>query len=177
VTFSVVQRRPMLGILRSLGATKYQIFSLILGEATVLAVIGTLLGLGLGIIFGRFAVNIVAQTISDLYFTVNVQRINVAPFTLIKGASIGIFASLVAAALPAYLATRTPPAGVMRRSDQEQSARALLPYITLTAIGFLIIGVLLLQIPTQDIIISFVALFAIVVGGAFFTPIVLVGMM
>ncbi|MDX2075751.1 MAG: FtsX-like permease family protein [bacterium] len=177
VTFSVVQRRPMLGILRSLGATKYQIFSLILGEAVVLALVGTLLGLGLGIIFGRFAVNIVAQTISDLYFTVNVQRINVAPFTLIKGASIGIFASLVAAALPAYLATRTPPAGVMRRSDQEQSARALLPYITLAAIGLLIIGVLLLQIPTQDIIISFVALFAIVVGGAFFTPIVLVGMM
>jgi putative ABC transport system permease protein len=122
VTFSVVQRRPMLGILRSIGATKRQIFTLILGEAAVLGIIGTLLGLGLGIIFGRFAVSIVAQTISDLYFTVNVQRISVEPFTLIKGASIGIFASLSAATLPAYLATRTPPAGVMRRSDQEASA-------------------------------------------------------
>ena len=176
VTFSVVQRRPILGIMRSLGATKYQIFSLILGEAMVLGLVGTLLGLGLGVIFGRLAVNIVAQTISDLYFTVNVQRISVAPFTLIKGAGIGIFVSLGAATLPAYLATRTPPAGVMRRSDQEANTRALLPYITLGAVGFLIAGVLLLQIPTQDIIISFVALFAIVLGGAFFTPIVLVGM-
>lgn len=176
VTFSVVQRRPILGIMRSVGATKYQIFSLILGEAMVLGLVGTILGLGLGVIFGRLAVNIVAQTISDLYFTVNVQRISVAPFTLIKGAGIGIFVSLGAATLPAYLATRTPPAGVMRRSDQERNTRALLPYITLGAIGFLIIGVLLLQIPTQDIIISFVALFAIVLGGAFFTPIVLVGM-
>ncbi len=177
VTFSVVQRRPILGIMRSLGATKRQIFALILGEAFLLAFIGTALGLGLGIIFGRLAVNIVAQTISDLYFTVNVQRISVAPFTLIKGAGIGMFASLIAAGLPAYYATRTPPAGVMRRSDQEQSARKLLSYITLAAIGFVIIGVLLLQIPTQDIFISFMALFAIVVGGAFFTPIVLVGMM
>jgi len=175
VTFSVVQRRPILGIMRSLGATKYQIFSLILGEAMVLGLVGTILGLGLGVIFGRLAVNIVAQTISDLYFTVNVQRISVAPFTLIKGAGIGIFVSLGAATLPAYLATRTPPAGVMRRSDQERNTRALLPYITLVAIGFLIAGLLLLQIPTQDIIISFVALFAIVLGGAFFTPIVLVG--
>jgi len=177
VTFSVVQRRPMLGILRSIGATKRQIFTLILGEAAVLGFIGTLLGLGLGIIFGRFAVSIVAQTISDLYFTVNVQRISVEPFTLIKGAFIGVFASISAAALPAYLATRTPPAGAMRRSDQEASAQALLPYITLAAIGSLIAGLLLLQIPSQDIIISFIALFAIIIGGAFFTPIVLVGMM
>ncbi|MBZ0278633.1 MAG: ABC transporter permease, partial [Anaerolineae bacterium] len=33
VTFSVVQRRPVIGILRSLGATQEQIFGLVLGEA------------------------------------------------------------------------------------------------------------------------------------------------
>src|SRR6059058_4593516 len=70
---------------------------------------------------------LVSKTISDLYFTVNVQTITVAPLTLIKGAAIGIFASIAAALIPSYEATRTPPAGTMRRSDVEQRALRLVP--------------------------------------------------
>jgi putative ABC transport system permease protein len=177
VTFSVVQRRPVIGILRSLGATRRQIFTLILGEALLLGVIGTAAGLGLGILFGRGAVGVVAQTISDLYFTVNVQRVSVEPFTLIKGAGIGLLASLGAALIPSWDATRTPPAGVMRRSDQEETARRLVPLITGAALVLCGVGLLLLQIPTRSLIISFGALFCIVVGGALFTPLALIGAM
>ncbi|MDX2162348.1 MAG: FtsX-like permease family protein [bacterium] len=174
VTFSVVQRRPVLGILRSVGATKPQIFTLILGEAITLGVIGTVIGLALGIVFGRLAVGLVSQTISDLYFTVNVQRVTVDPFTLVKGALIGVAASIGAALVPSLDATRTPPAGSMRRSDLESSTRQLIPLITLAAGGLLAFGVLLLQLPTQSLIVSFGALFAVILGGALFTPLVLV---
>ena len=44
VTFSVVQRRPVIGILRSVGATKGQIFAFIIGEAVILGIVGTVLG-------------------------------------------------------------------------------------------------------------------------------------
>jgi putative ABC transport system permease protein len=177
VTFSVIQRRPVIGILRSLGMTRSQVFAFILGEAFTLGLVGTVLGLGLGIIFGRGAVGLVAQTISDLYFTVNVQRITVEPVTLFKGVAIGLLVSVGAALIPARSATHTPPAGAMRRSDQEQSARRLIPAITLAAVAMLVTGWLLLQLPTQSIIISFAALFAIVIGGAFFTPLALTGAM
>ncbi len=173
VTFNVVQRRPVIGIMRAIGAEKRQIFFLIVGESLLLGATGTVLGLGLGIIFGRASVGLVAQTISDLYFTVNVQGIAVDPFTLAKGASIGLFASIAAAALPAYEATRTPPAGIMQRSLQEEATQRLVPVFTLAAIALNLTGLLLLQIPTRDIIISFAALFCIVVGSAFFTPIAL----
>ncbi len=174
VTFSVVQRRPVIGIMRSLGTTRRQVFGLILGEAFVLALVGTVMGMGLGVIFGRAAVTLVSQTISDLYFTVNVMRVDVQPFTLVKGAAIGLLASLGAAVIPAISATRTPPAGTMRRSDQEQSAQRLLPLITLMGVGLNVFGLVLLQLPTDSIAISFVALFAIVVGGALFTPLALI---
>ena len=82
VTFSVVQRRNVIGIMRSLGTTKAQIFAFILAEALMLGVIGTVLGLALGIIFGRGAVTLVSQTISDLYFAVNVRGISVESGTL-----------------------------------------------------------------------------------------------
>jgi len=177
VTFNVVQRRASLGILRALGATREQVFGSIVGEALMLGAIGTLGGLGLGIIFGRGAVDLVAQTISNLYFTVSVQGISVEPFTLLKGAFIGIASSVIAAAIPAYDATRTPPAGTMRRSDQEDSIRRLLPLITGAAAVLIGLGAVLLVLPTTNLFISFGALFCVVVGGALFTPIALVLMM
>lgn len=174
VTFSVIQRRPVLGVMRALGATRSQIFTLILGEAVVLGLVGTILGLSLGIIFGRGAVGLVAQTISDLYFTVNVQRITVDPALLLKGAIIGMVASIGAALLPSLEATRTPPAGSMRRSDLENTTRKLLPFVTLIAFVLPIIGVILLVIPSRSIVLSFTALFSVILGGALFTPVALI---
>jgi putative ABC transport system permease protein len=173
VTFSVIQRRPIIGTLRALGATRRQIFTLILGEAFILGLVGTIFGLGLGIIFGRAAVGLVSQTISDLYYTVNVQGVSVAPFTLIKGALIGLCASLAAALIPSFDATRTPPAGVLRRSDVEQRALKLMPLLTFAAAVLNTLGYLLLQIPTQNIVVAFTSLFAFVLGGALLTPLVL----
>ncbi|MBL8118059.1 MAG: ABC transporter permease, partial [Anaerolineae bacterium] len=174
VTFSVVQRRPIIGVLRALGATRQQIFLLILGEALLLGIIGTVIGLGLGIIFGRGAVGLVSQTVSDLYFTVSVQSITVTSFTLLKGAVIGVAASIAAAFIPSLEATRTPPAGTLRRSDYEQRTLRLIPVMTGGAVVANLLGLLLLQIPTTSLYISFGALFCIVIGSALFTPVVLI---
>ncbi len=176
VTFSVVQRRGALGIMRSLGATRGLIFRFILLEAFILGVIGAALGLALGIIFGRGTVALVSQTISDLYFSVDVQRISVPPLTLLKGAAIGLSASLLAAAIPSFDATRTPPAGVMRRSDEEAAARRLLPLTTAGAILLNLLGLLLLLAP-DGLALSFAALMCIIVGGALFTPVALILLM
>ena len=75
VTFGVVQRRPVLGSLRALGMTRRQIFALILLEAGVLGLIGTLLGLALGVVLGRGAVQLVTQTVNDLFFVVTVREV------------------------------------------------------------------------------------------------------
>ena len=173
VTFSVVQRRHIIGILRSLGTTQAQIFALILGEAFTLGLIGTALGVGLGLIFGRGAVALVAQTISDLYFTVNVQNIAIDRLSLVKGAAVGLLASAGAAVLPSYDATRTPPAGVMKRSSEEEQTRRLLPAITALAVVMNLLGLALLQLPTMSLYVSFAALFFIIVGSALFTPVAL----
>ena len=173
VNFSVLQRRGAIGIMRSLGTTRGQIFRFILLEAFILGLIGTALGLALGIIFGRGTVALVSQTISDLYFSVNVQRISIPPHTLLKGAAIGIGASLLAAALPSYGATRTAPAGIMKRSTEEQSARRWLPLMTSAGIALNLLGFVLLGAP-ESLTLGFAALLCIIVGGALFTPLALV---
>ena len=176
VNFSVVQRRGTIGILRALGATRGQIFRFILLEALLLGLVGTTLGLALGIIFGRGTVALVSQTISDLYFSVNVQSVSIPPLTLLKGALIGMGASLLAAALPSWEATRTPPAGVMKRSIEEEAARRLLPAMTAGGFALNLLAFALLGAP-DSLALGFAALLFIIVGGALFTPLALVAAM
>lgn len=170
VMFSVVQRRPVLGILRSLGVTRPQIFRLVLLEAAILSTLGAVLGIGLGIILGRFALVAVSQTINDLFFTVTVQTVEITPFIIAKALTVGIGTALLAATLPAFEATNTPPITAMRRSEVEQRAMKLVPYLTALGIISALIGGLLLII--QDLFFNFAGIFAVVVGLALLTSLV-----
>lgn len=169
VTFSVVQRRPVLGALRALGMTRQEIYLLILLEAGILGLLGTLLGLGLGVILGRGAVQLVTQTVNDLFFVVAVREIDIPLLTLVKGAVIGVAAALLAAAIPAFEATSVPPAGALKRSNIEDRTLQLLPWVSLGALALLGIGLALL-LPEWNLVIAFGGLFAVILGGALLTP-------
>lgn len=169
VSFSVVQRRPVLGILRSLGMTRRELFAMILAEAATLSLIGTALGLGLGVLLGRGAVQAVTQTINDLFFVVAVRSTDVPAGTLAKGALSGIGAALAAAALPAYEAAAVPPAGAIQRSSIEGKARAALPRLTAAGLILGSLGAALL-IPEWNLVVAFAGLFAVILGAALVTP-------
>ena len=61
MTFSVVQRRSLFGTLRSIGYTREQVFGMVLSEAALVGVLGTGLGLGLGVLLGQGAVQMVLK--------------------------------------------------------------------------------------------------------------------
>jgi putative ABC transport system permease protein len=170
VMFSVVQRRPILGTLRALGVTQGQVFRMIMWEAAILGAIGALIGLVVGIVLGRLAVIVVTQTVSSLYFTVSVRGVNIPIEALIKGAVIGVGAALLAAALPAYEATTTPPLGALKRSNIEDKVRRLVPFLALG--GVIVVAVAFALLPVTNLVISFTALFGIVLGFALLTPFV-----
>ena len=174
--FSVVQQRSVLGSLRALGMTRSQIFSIILSEAGLLGVIGTILGLGLGYLLGRGALQIVTTNINDLFFVVTVRQIDIPPLTLLKGAVIGIAAALIAAALPAYEATNVPPASAIQRSHIEERVRNALYWVSGVGVGILLLGITLL-IPKWHLIITFAGIFAIIIGISLLTPALTLGLM
>jgi putative ABC transport system permease protein len=129
ITFSVVQRRGLLGTLRCLGVSRRQVFGLVLGEALLVALIGGTLGLLFGVLLGRGLVGMVTQTINDLYFAVTVSSVELAWFPLVKGFLLGLGATLLAAAVPALEATFTPPRTVLRRSSYEERVRRIVPLV------------------------------------------------
>jgi putative ABC transport system permease protein len=170
MTFSVVQRRPLFGTLRCLGATEGEIFRLVLGEALLVGVLGSLVGLAAGIVLGQGAVRLVTQTISDLYFVVSVRGLALDAGSLVKGFVLGAGATMASAALPAWEAATVPPRLALARSGLEDRARRLLPLITGIAAGGILLGAALLAIPTRSLIISFAGIFFVTIGCALLAP-------
>jgi putative ABC transport system permease protein len=84
VSFAVLQRRAIIGVLRALGATRAEVLSVILGEAAVLGAIGAALGTLLGLLIGRGLVALVSRTINDLYFVVAVNELALPAATVAK---------------------------------------------------------------------------------------------
>jgi len=176
MTFSVVQRRGLIGRLRALGVTRRQIFRLVLGEAALLGVVGTGLGLLLGIALATGLVQLIAQTINDLYFVVSVQEITIAPWTLLKGGLLGIGTTVAAAVAPAREATNAPVSTVLQRSTQETNLQDLAPKLAGAGVVLAALGAAVLVLTEQSIILSYGALLFILVAAALLTPMAVMAM-
>ncbi|MGW8266060.1 MAG: ABC transporter permease [Longimicrobiales bacterium] len=170
LTFSVIQRRPILGALRSLGVTRREILGLVLGEAVVVGVVGTALGLVLGVLLGRGMVDLVTRTINDLYFVLSVRGLSLPPGVLVKGAFLGMGATTLAALPPALEASLAPPRITQTRSVLEERARRAVPRAAALGGILLTAGALLLLLPSRSILLSFGGLFGVVMGLALLTP-------
>ncbi len=176
VTFSVVQRRPLIGTLRCLGVTQREIFRQIVLETLLLGVIGGALGIGLGVLLGRGAVGLVSQTINDLYYTVNVRSVAVEPLTLLKGFALGLVASAAAALAPAYEATRIPPITALQRSNVEQRVQRLLPWIALAGVVMFAVGGAMLLL-TRALVVNLAGIFFVLIGLASVAPLLTLALM
>lgn len=170
VTFSVVQRRQILGRLRALGVTRDEIVRMILSEALWIGVVGAVLGTLVGVVLARGLVGMVARTINDLYFAVSVQGIAVEPRLVAKGCVLGVGATLLAALPPALEAAGANPRLAALRSVVEDRARRLVPRAAVLGGLLCAVGAGLLALPTRSLAVSFGALFFIITGLALVTP-------
>jgi putative ABC transport system permease protein len=177
MTFSVTQRRPLFGILRSLGVTRREIFLLVVTEAFVLGIVGAILGTAIGILMGRSTVGLVTQTINDLFFVTTVRDIPIPVVSLVKGNLLGIVATTVTAAFPAWEAASVSPRAALSRSGLESKAKKIVGQVGLVGTLVILFGVGILFIPTENLVISFSGTFAIVIGLAMLTPSVTIWLM
>jgi len=170
ITFAVVQRRKILGILRSLGVTRGEIFILIITETIIFGAIGSILGLGLGILLGQGTVHLVSQSISDLYFVLSVRIFDISSTHIIKAMGLGILASFFSALFPALESVRIAPVVAQRRSSLEEYTARMLPRLFIAGLVLLAIGSAILIIETRQLVVAFGGLLFIVFGAALLVP-------
>jgi putative ABC transport system permease protein len=175
MTFSVVQRRELLGALRAAGVTRGEITRLVLGESLITGLVGSALGLGLGIVLGRGLVGLVTQTINDLYFVLSVESLQLPVWSLVKGGVMGVGATFLAG-LPAIReAVNAPPRASLTRSVVEDRTRELVPRAAALGAALGVAGALALALSERSLLVAFLGLFGILLGVALVTPLATVG--
>ena len=170
MTFSVVQRRPLIGRLRAIGVTRREIFQQVVSEALLIAVVGTTLGILLGVVLGRGLVHLVTRTINDLYYVVSVRSLALEPLTFAKGIGLGVGATVLAALGPARSATSTLTSTVLRRSTDEVQAARYLPKLAGWGVLIGLAGAAGLQVPSRSIVLSYLSMFCIIIAFVLVTP-------
>jgi putative ABC transport system permease protein len=155
MTFSVVQRRSLFGTLRCLGVTRREIFTLVLAEAGLVGVIGSTLGLAIGVVLGHVTVGMVSQTINDLYFTTTVRDTGLPIESLVKGGLLGLLATLLTAGLPAWEAATVPPRAALLRSGLEDRARRSVGWAGLGGVVAAGLAFGLFRMPTSNLAAGF----------------------
>ncbi len=169
VSFTVVRRRRAFGVLRALGATRSQVFRMVLLEAVLLGAVGTGLGIALGYGLAHGLLGIVTRTIEDHYFTVSVSSVPFSGADLAFAAALGFAVCVVAALAPAWDATRVPPREVLLQTPLETkwrrwTARGLVLAIALVGVGAVVLST------SVGLTAAYTGLFTILFGAACITP-------
>lgn len=170
MTFSVVQRRELIGLYRSLGFFRSEIFIMIIFEAIVIGILGTIFGVIFGSILGRETVNLILQTINDLYYVTTVKSVTLPISSVIKGIILGIFATIVVSVPPAIEAMQVTPRTARIRSGLEEKVRKNIIYLTLLGLLLFIISYFLLFSPIfSHLWWAFTATLLVVIGCSIFS--------
>ena len=172
VAFAVLQRRGLIGVLRALGLTRGQAFSLILIEGIMLGIVGSALGLLVGVWLGEQLLYLVARTISDLYFVVHVTDVSIETGSVVKGLAAGIGATMIAAAVPAIEASSIQPRLALTRSVLERRASRSLPIVAGLGLVAAVSSAFLLMMSGDNLVAGLVALFLLILGFSLVIPIV-----
>ena len=133
---AVTERRSEIGILRALGATRGQIRWLFLGESAVTGLVGSLAGLGFGVLIARAIAASIGTLISDVYGVAqHAGEVAASPRLLGWALVIGIATSIVAAFIPARNAARVDPVHALQKGKYqvltagESRLRAVLAFL------------------------------------------------
>lgn len=170
ISFAVVQRRRIIGILRALGATRGNVFTIVLVEAAVLGCVGAALGLMLGNVIGHGLVELVSRTINDLYFVVAVNETVLPPGSVAKALLAGFGTSLAGAWLPALEVAGSSPQLGLRRSVLEARAVSLSRKLLLASGALAVASGIVAVASGRSLFAGFAALFLLLLSAAALTP-------
>ncbi|MEM7256174.1 MAG: FtsX-like permease family protein [Pseudomonadota bacterium] len=169
VTLSVLQRRTLFGQLRVAGVDRQALAIAMVVEVLLFALAGIAVGLLVGYLLGDVLLHLVTRTINDLYFTLEVRRLDVSVITALKVAGMALLAAMVAVAVPAREAANSPPVTLTQGSALESKTYRLLPMLATAGVAGGVAGLVVLW-QSVSLPLAFVGLFLFVIGYSLIIP-------
>lgn len=116
VSISVIERVREIGTLRAIGATRPQVFAVILLEWTLLGLIGSAGGLAIGMGLAKSLIQIWTREVNQVTMIVDISELAVLPRTIVGSLLIGSLTTLLAALFPARTAMAITPIEMLRQN-------------------------------------------------------------
>ncbi len=139
-SMTVAQRRREFAMLRALGASRNQVLFSITGEALVMGVLASIVGLfaGLGVASG------VNALFNAMQIDIPHSGLVLAPRTVVLALAVGIVVTLLSAVVPALRATRVPPMAALQEGATLPAGRLarFTPYFAAVVAVLGIVGIL-----------------------------------
>jgi putative ABC transport system permease protein len=171
---SLVRRRRHFGLLRSLGADRRQVLAVILIEAALLGLAGTLVGLPLGHGAAMLNIDTVSATLTSIYLLGEIERVQMPPLLLLLGVVVGVGGALLGALLPALDIARRDPVVLLSAAGLPERIGRLAPRLALAGAGLLAAVVVWYVAAGHALrVAGFVLAFFLMASLPLFTPLVL----
>jgi len=169
-TFSIIvgQRTRELALLRVLGASRRQVFRSVLLEATILGIVASLVGLGLGVLT---AVGLEAL-LKGFGITLPSGPLVFESRTVVAALVVGVGVTVVSAVSPARRAVRIPPVAALadyRGGEDESSRRRIVVGTVIAALGIVALAFGLTKPAIQLVGVGALAVF---IGVGMLAPVV-----
>lgn len=170
-TFSmtVLERTREIGVLRALGATRRQIIRLILIEAVLLAMVGSVVGLGSGIVLARSLIRAMSGLLATRLETVTIPLDGVLTAVLV-----GAGVTLASALLPALSAGRVSPLEAIRIRGRQNQPGLLSRYAWLIGLELIVVALLAIYvIPFREEValpVGMISVFVVLLGATLLIP-------
>jgi len=168
---NVGERRRQLATMRALGATRKQIARLLYGEALVMGVVGT----GLGILLGLGGAYLLNRSLSSLFMLSALPPMRITATPLVLAALFGLGVSLIGVAVPARRAAKLTPLEGMSRVVHEDMEHASHRY-TIAGLGISLVSGIVLAVSIAGWLPTSVAIGTsvfVLVGVVLLVPVVL----
>ncbi len=136
---SLVRRRTEFGVLRSLGATQRQVFGLIALEVTVLGALGVAIGIPLGYLVAAANVDVVSNTLTNLYLLNEIEALTLPPWLFVSAAAIGIVGAVLGALWPSLDMSRRDPAALLSAFTLHERLGSLAAPLALSGVLVLVL--------------------------------------
>ncbi len=170
---TIAQRMRELATLRTLGATRRQVYWSVVLEAFVIGVIASVIGLFLGLAL--------AKLLNALFVSFGIDLPQVGTVfkerTVVVALLVGVIVTLIAAIRPALRATRVEPiaavreGAILRRSRLSRFGPYIAIVVILAAVGLMLVGLFVGGLSTTTRLLSLgVGALAVFIGVAMLAP-------
>jgi putative ABC transport system permease protein len=169
-SLSVLRRRRSLALLRALGVTQGQLRNALLGEGLTLGVIGSLLGVALGMLIAALVLRYLTADLGNGQLRAVGASLRAAPLQLLAFVAVGIAVAGVGAWLPARNAARQSPARALKGGDSDY--RVVSRTSWRSGVALLVLGSSLAWLPPIDglPLFGYAAIAALLLGAVLLVP-------